>query len=114
LWTKVMAFGRTRSASRGEPIEIEPRAELDRELGPVGADAVHDLAHQHAELDRRRSRSTRSPGSITDNAPASSAVRPDPGMQQHLVARLEHLAQRQVVGSRTSSSKLRSYWIVGG
>ena len=38
----------------GQTIEIEARAQLDRELGPVGADAIHDLAHQDAELARRR------------------------------------------------------------
>jgi hypothetical protein len=33
-----------------QPIEVQTRPELHRELGQVGADPIHDLAHQEAEL----------------------------------------------------------------
>ena len=57
--------------------------------------------------------STRSPGSITDRAPASSAVRPEPGRRTTSFCVWNTWRSARVVGSRISSSKLRSYWIVG-
>jgi hypothetical protein len=58
--------------------------------------------------------STRSPGSMTDSAPASSAVRPEPGMMMTSPLVWNTSRSASVVGSRTVSSKPRSYWMAGG
>src|SRR5438046_2540794 len=58
--------------------------------------------------------STRSPGSMTESAPASSAVRPEPGIMCTSFLVWKTSRRASVVGSRTSSSKLRSYWMDGG
>src|SRR5262245_10549870 len=58
--------------------------------------------------------STGSPGSITDAAPASRAVRPEPGRRMTSFCVWKTSRSARVVGSSTPSSKLASYWIVGG
>jgi len=58
--------------------------------------------------------STRSPGSITESAAASSAVRPEPGMRITSPLVWNTSRSARVVGSSTVSSNPRSYWIEGG
>ena len=97
----------------GQPVEIETGAPLDRELGHVGSDSAHDLAHETAEHasayhqdlvtrldDRQRAGLQR----------RAARARHD----EDLALGLEHLANASVVGSRTVSSKPRSYWMLGG
>ena len=57
---------------------------------------------------------TLSPGSMTDSAPASSAVRPEPGMMRTSPLVWNTSRNASVVGSSTVSSKPRSYWMLGG
>jgi hypothetical protein len=59
--------------------------------------------------------STRSPGSITETAADSSAVRPEPGMTMTSPRGVWKISRRSsVTGSRIFVSKFRSYWIDGG
>ena len=114
LWTMRDALGRTRSISRVELGEVEGPAPLDGELGHLGADAHHDLAHRARRTRPATITSTRSPGSITDSAPASSAVRPEPGMTMTSLRGVWKTSRRaRVVGSSTFTSKFWSYWMVG-
>src|SRR4029077_14277450 len=59
--------------------------------------------------------STRSPGSITEIAEASSAVRPEPGIAMTSPRLVWKMSRRaRVTGSRILASKFRSYWMVAG
>ncbi len=51
---------------------------------------------------------------MTETAPASSAVRPEPGIKMTSPFVWNTSRSACVVGSSTPSSKERSYWIVGG
>src|SRR2546422_6298792 len=51
---------------------------------------------------------------MTETAPASSAVRPEPGIRMTSPLVWNTSRSASVVGSSTPSSKERSYWIVGG
>jgi hypothetical protein len=78
----------------GQTIQIEARAQLDRELGPVGADSIHDLAHEDAELARADDEHTvarldHRQGARLERGAAGA------GKQEDLTLGLEHLAQRQ-------------------
>src|SRR3989475_3173812 len=93
--------------------QVEARSPLHRELGPVGAGPVHDLAHEYAELTRADHEHAVT-GSMTESAPVSSAVRPEPGIMITSFFVWKTSRRASVVGSSTPSSKLRSYWIDGG
>src|SRR6059036_707112 len=51
---------------------------------------------------------------MTESAPVSSAVRPEPGIMITSFFVWKTSRRASVVGSSTPSSKLRSYWIDGG
>src|SRR5262249_33115891 len=58
---------------------------------------------------------TRSPGSITDTAADSRAVRPEPGMTMTSACEVWNTWRSlRVTGSRISRSKCWSYWMIGG
>src|SRR5262249_12244889 len=113
LCTSVIAFGRTRSASR---------ARRSRSRRPPHSTGNSVASAPTRSMISRISRpntpapttSTRSPGSITDSAPASSAVRPEPGMTSTSFLVWNTSRRASVVGSSTPSSNERSYWIAGG
>ena len=51
---------------------------------------------------------------MIDSAPASSAVRPEPGMMMTSLFVWKTSRRARVVGSSTPSSNERSYWITEG
>ena len=109
-----MAFGRMRTRLPGQAVEVEPRPQLDGELRHGGAEPGHDLAHEQAELPGHHDEHGIAGLDDRRAAPASSAVRPEPG-SRITSCRVWNTSRRaKVVGSSTPSSKLRSYWMVGG
>ena len=82
-------LGLTRQA-----VQVEARAQLDRELGPVGADPIHDLAHQDAELASADHEHT---VAGLDHGQGAGLERraTGSGKQHDLVLGLEHLAERE-------------------
>ena len=97
----------------GQSVQVQARPQLHRELGPLRAHSVHDLAHEEAEL----------PGADDEHAIARLDDGERSGFQRgaagareenHLVAGLEDIAQRHRGRLEHPSSNERSYWIEGG
>src|SRR5438132_8391610 len=108
-----MALGRTRSASRASR-STSRRA--PHSIGNSVASAptrsmIPRISRPNAPAPTT---STRSPGSMIDSAPASSAVRPEPGMMMTSLFVWKTSRRARVVGSSTPSSKERSYWMAEG
>ena len=113
LCTSVMALGRTRLASRARR-STSRRA--PHSIGNSVASAPTRLMISRIIRPKTPAptTSTRSPGSMTETAPASSAVRPDPGITRTSFRVWNTSRRPSVVGSSTPSSNERSYWMAGG
>src|SRR5258706_5691855 len=108
-----MAFGRTRSASRAR--RSRSRRAPSSTVNSVKSAPTRLMISRISRPNwPAPTTSTRSPGSITDSAPASSAVRPEPGMSSTSFFVWNTSRSASVVGSSTVSSKPRSYWIAAG
>src|SRR5438067_5048894 len=113
LCTRVMAFGRTRSASRARR-SMSRRAPHSTGNSVASAPTRLMISRMSRPKAPAPTTSTRSPGSITESAPASSAVRPEPGMMRTSCLVWKTSRSASVVGSSTVSSKPRSYWMAAG
>src|SRR5438128_1422010 len=113
LWTSVRAFGRMRSASRSRRVRSR-RAPHSTGNSVQSASIRFMISRMSTPNWPAPTTSTRSRGSMTESAPASSAVRPEPGIMITSFFVWKTSRRPSVVGSSTSSSKLRSYWIDGG
>ena len=114
LWTSVRIFGLTRSTSfsrrpmfRGCPHSTENSVTW----APTRL-MISRISTPNCPATMTR---TRSPGSTSEIADVSRAVRPEPGMMMTSPSAVWKTWRRaRVVGSRMFRSKFWSYWIMGG
>src|SRR3990172_9267584 len=113
LCTSVIALGRRRSASRRRRSRSR-RAPHSTGNSVQSAPTRVMISRMSRPNCPAPTTSTRSPGSITESAPASRAVRPEPGIRRTSPRVWNTSRSASVVGSRTASSNERSYWMAAG
>src|SRR5438309_5986409 len=113
LCTRWIALGRTRSASAASRATSSgpPPSTVN---SVTSAPARTRIPRMSAPNCPATTTMARSPGSITDVAPASRAVRPEPGRRKTSPRHWKTVRRASRVGSSTRSSKLASYCTVGG